>query len=166
MDSQTLTYMFGASQKILTANLAGITHDESLQAPHGAANCINWLAGHILNTRSRLAGLLGAGGPFILQPEASYYGRGSQPIRPGDPCANLEKLTEGLRDSSALLDAKFRSLTECELLREIDAKMFAIKPEKPTITAILSFLICHEMYHSGQIGTLRRLIGKPSGIGV
>ncbi len=165
MLAQTLAYIFGAEHKILLANLADISHDDSLRCAGETANGINWLAGHILGARGRMAARIGAGGPFLNDEESAFYGKGSQPIRMGDPCAPLERIVEGLKESAEKILARLETLTDAELAVEIDRKLFPIPPEKPTVGASVMFLIFHESYHNGQIGIVRRAIGKASGIG-
>jgi len=166
MQAETIAYVFGAAHRILMANLAGVSQEESLMCARETANGINWLAGHILNSRGRLARVLRAGGPFLTDLESTYYGRGSRPIHAGDPCANLEQLADGLRESAEKISARLATMTDAELDAEIDPKLFPIPPEKPTVAAMVTFLVFHEAYHNGQIGLNRRAIGKTSGIGV
>jgi hypothetical protein len=167
MDSETLAYAFASEHKILMANLGGITHDESLLCAGGCANGINWLAGHLLNARGRrIAAIIGAGGPFLTEDESQYYGRGTRPIRTGDPCVPLERLLEGLKASGVKITARLQTITEAELNVEIDRSLFAFPPDKPTVGKLVTFMLMHEMYHSGQIGLIRRALEKPSGIGV
>lgn len=166
MQAETIAYVFGAAHRILMANLAGITHEESLTCARETANGINWLTGHILNSRGRLARVLGAGGPFLTERESTYYGRGSRPIHAGDPCANLDQLVGGLRLSAEEISARLATMTDAELDAEIDLKLFPIPPDKPTVSAMVTFLLFHEAYHNGQIALNRRAMGKTSGIGV
>ena len=167
MYTETLVYAFSAGHKILLANLSGITHEESLQSAGGSANGINWLAGHILNSRSRLAARTGTpGGPFLSEQESAWYGKGSKAIGAGDPCVPLERIVEGLRQSVDVIAARLAQMSHAELEAEVDRSMFPIPPEKPTLGALVEFAILHEMYHSGQIGLVRRVLGKASGIGV
>jgi len=151
----------------LLANIAGITHEESLKSAGGSANGINWLAGHILNSRARLAARTGApGGPFLSEQEAAWYGKGSKPIGAGDPCVPLEGIVAGLQQTVDGIAAWLAQMTDAELEAAIDRTMFPIPPAKPTLGAMVEFAILHEMYHSGQIGLVRRALGKASGIGV
>ncbi len=165
MHAETLAYAFGAQNKILLSNLNGICHDESLLAPGPTANGINWLAGHVLNARGRIAKLTGAGGPFLTAEESAYYGKGSHNVRAGDPCAQLERLVAGLVESGTQIRARLAAMTDAELDAAVDVRLFPIPPDQPTLGALITFLVIHEAYHNGQIGIVRRAIGKPSGIG-
>lgn len=166
MQTATLAYGFTASQEILDRNLAGISHEESLLSTHDCANCINWLAGHILATRGRLTTLIQAGEPLLTPEETAAYAKGSGPIRAGDPCVPLERLIEGLRTSAAAVVERINAMTDADLERALDPSRFPIKPDQPTVGASVTFLLLHEGYHAGQIGVVRRLIGKRSGLGV
>lgn len=167
MYTETLAFAFVAGHKILLANLKGITHEDSLRSAGGAANGINWIAGHVLNTRSRFAARIGAvGGPFLNEEESAWYTKGSRPIGSGDPCVMLDRVVAGLEESAEIIGARLAQMTEAELEAAVDRSMFPIAPDNPTLGASVEFLILHEMYHSGQIGLVRRALGKPSGIGV
>ena len=124
MLAPTLAYAFGAGHRILMANLAGITHADSLRCAGESANGINWLAGHILTARGRLASRLGAGGPFLTEAEIVCYSKGSRPIREGDPCAPLDRLVEGLEESARKISARFQTITDAELEVEMDRNAF------------------------------------------
>jgi hypothetical protein len=166
MQAETLSYAFSAQNRILLANLAGIDHEDSLVCASETANGINWLAGHILNARGRIAKLIGAGGPFLAEVDAAFYGRGSRRISQGDPCAPLDRIVEELKVSAALISERLATMSDTDLDAEIDRKLFPIPPEKPTVGALITFLTIHEAYHNGQIGIVRKAIGKASGIGV
>jgi len=166
MQSEILAYGFSASQGILSRNLAGTSHEESLLVREGCINNVNWLAGHILATRGRLMALLNAGETLLTPEESAMYGRGSHPLQPGDPCVRLEKLVEGLQSSAAAILERLRAMQDADFEAALDPSNFPIKPEKATVGARVAFLLLHEGYHAGQIGTVRRLLGKPSGLGV
>jgi DinB superfamily len=167
MYNETLAFAFSAGHRILMANLAGITQEESLSSAGGAANSINWLAGHILNSRSRMAKRIAAGGePLLNEQESAWYGKGSRPIGPGDPCVPLERIVKGLEQTVGAVATRLAEMSDAELETLVDRSMFPIPPDKPTLGAAVQFGILHEMYHSGQIGLVRRALGKASGIGV
>ena len=48
------------------------------------------------------------------------------------------------------------------LEEELDLPGFPIKMEKPTRGAFLTLFLFHEGYHAGQLGIVRRLLGKES----
>ena len=76
MDKQTLLAGYGLGQYLIAGNTGGVTHEESLVQPSRAGNCINWIAGHLLDARGIILGLLG-GSPFLAAEETALYKRGS-----------------------------------------------------------------------------------------
>ena len=63
------------------------------------------------------------------------------------------------------LDRLSRATSE-DLTRQLDPKQFPIPVEEPTLATLLALNMYHEGYHSGQLALGRRLLGKPSGLGV
>ena len=72
----------------------------------------------------------------------------------------------GLQQTADGIPTRLAQMTHAELEAEVDRSMFPIPPEKPTLGALVEFAILHETDHSGQIGLVRRVLGKASGIGV
>ncbi|MBU0754734.1 MAG: hypothetical protein KJ645_06310, partial [Planctomycetes bacterium] len=61
---------------------------------------------------------------------------------------------------SAVLVERLRALDEKALAQTLDPSEFPVPVPQPTLGALLTVFMFHESYHAGQIGTLRRLIGK------
>ncbi|MEW6071846.1 MAG: DinB family protein [Planctomycetota bacterium] len=143
------------------ANLDGISHADSLAAPPKGGNGINWVLGHVVNTRGVMLDLLGAA-PVLGARGKELYGRGSKAIGPGAPCLSLEELRRLLDASQATLRQKLAAADEAALAREVPDLFDAA--QKTTCAVKLAQLLFHEAYHMGQIGTIRRAIGKEPGI--
>lgn len=142
-------------------NLAGVTHEESLRAPHGGGNCMNWVLGHIVYSRSGIARALGAA---VLLPKdrAAVYERGAAALTPSSPVVPFEELVAlyGRYQEDHL--ARLAKLDAATLAREVPS---LFRPEVPEpLGVFLSSLVFHEGYHVGQLGLLRRALGKPGAI--
>lgn len=166
MSVETFVLGFQTAQMLIQANLAGVSHEESLMQPTQAGNCINWLAGHLLTSREGLLGMLNAGGPVLAEDAAKPYQQGASPLRPEDSCVQLEQLAEGLSTSSEALLSRLKGMTDEDLESLLDPKLFPVPVEKPSLGTMLTLMLFHEAYHAGQIGLGRRLLGKPSGLGI
>jgi len=155
MDGQALAKVFEFSHMALTRNLEGITHEESVLAPDGGGNSLNWVLGHLLNYRNTILKLLGKP-PAWDSPQAARYARGSAPLGPDDDPVPFETLRAELDRSQGLLVAA---------LRAAPAEQLAAPAENgdPVATRI-AMLGFHEGYHGGQIGLLRRLLGHAGAI--
>ena len=160
--TQSLIQGFGAAERVLALNLAGVTHEESLVAPDAGGNCVNWIAGHLLASRGRILTLLG-GEAVLSEEEMQPYRRGAKGFAPASALP-LGRLTDGLQRSGNEILERLASLPEGSLDEMLDPSTFPVPPEIPTRGALISFLLFHESYHGGQIGLLRRMLGKKGGI--
>jgi len=77
MHALLLAQQFELNHHVAHANLAGITHEESLVHPSPAGNCLNWVFGHVVATRNTIMDTLGE--PRIWKADAASDGtRGSR----------------------------------------------------------------------------------------
>ena len=163
MLNDSLSLAFEMANFTMDANLEGVSHQESLQPPQPSGNCVNWTAGHILSTRDMILAIMGET-PFLTAEETNLYKRGSQPLRPEDPCVDLDRIRQGLGVTAQTIGEKLKTLTAQEFDSPLDPSVFPVPVEKPTLGSMLTLIMFHEGYHVGQIGMGRRLIGKPGAI--
>lgn len=154
---QQLAFTHGSARR----NLEGVTNEESRVAGAGGANCINWVLGHMVTARNAMLGLLG-GEPVMDAEGAAVYARHSQPIAPGSTSRPLEELNR-LFDASQVallerLDTADGSLFDRQVPRLFDPD------EREPVGVQLATLAFHEAYHAGQLGVLRRAVGKEGAI--
>lgn len=140
-------HQVSVTYKVISINIEGITHEESMIFPNGEANCMNWVLGHLIDVRNGLLHILGEdlvwnGEPF------SAYKRGVIALEKKDEFVDFEELKSYLQKSQEKLEAKLNTLDR-------------FNPENINDIATLCF---HENYHSGQLGYIRRLLGKSGGI--
>ena len=141
--------------------LADIDEHDWFQVPSGGATHLAWQVGHLAMAEYGLC-LFRQRGRAEIDPTLmtgafrKQYGRGSQPNP--DPAGN---------PSVGEILAIFHRVHE-QVLREIDGfspESLAEPVELPyaaTATKLGALLFCshHEMLHAGQIGLLRRMLGK------
>jgi len=159
VSAEVLLFLFDFDHRALTLNREGVTHAESLIVATPGSNCMNWMLGHILDSRRSVLELLDAE-PVWSEADAAPYDTGES--------AWPDPNTAGARPWDALV-ADFE--TSQERIREALAR---VTPErlaglhKPGAKRPrgmhLHFLQFHEAYHVGQIGLLRRVVGKPGAI--
>lgn len=161
MDIETLCFQFGASYGIALRNLEGVSHSESLTAPQPGGNCLNWVVGHLLASRSKLLELLGQQRIWNAE-EVAVYERGSEPIGP-DNARPFEELRDAYQSSQeALLDG-LRTVPR-ERLSE-PAPFSPGGRQDESFGSLLALFAVHEAYHVGQTGVLRRIAGHPGAMG-
>ncbi len=162
MDREAIAQLYQFTHAVLTQNCRDISHEESLRAPAPSGNCLNWVLGHILSTRTPILRLAGQE-PIWTAEEAAPYKRGSSPLAPNRTveARPFESLLADLDRSQERLLAGLNSLTEAQLaadgLPEVPGGLQPVGNQ----LAIFNF---HEAYHAGQTGLLRRIIGKAGAI--
>jgi uncharacterized damage-inducible protein DinB len=155
VDAESMARIAGFSQRSLQMNLEGISHRDALaQPPHGG-NCANWIVGHVLVHRDVMLAALGHP-PVWTDPARERYDRGSPPITGDGPdVVPLDRLRELLERTGEAVPAAIRAAGDAKL---------AEAAEKGTVGSNVAFLQFHEGYHSGQLGLLRRILGKEGAI--
>lgn len=136
-----------SNYKVISMNIEGITNEESMIFPNGDVNCMNWVLGHLLYIRNAFLETLGEE-PVWDGEKFSCYQRGAIPLDRKDELVTFEELKSYLEKSQDKLEAKLISIE-------------SFNPE--SINDIAIFCL-HELYHSGQLGILRRILGKPGAI--
>ncbi|GEJ47894.1 MULTISPECIES: hypothetical protein [unclassified Chryseobacterium] len=132
---------------VISSNIEGITNEESMVFPNGEANCMNWILGHLIYIRNPLLNILGEESVWDSE-KFSFYNRGEIALDHKDKLVSFEELKSYLKQSQDKLEAKLNTLNsfQTEMVKDI------------------STLSLHEIYHSGQLGYLRRILGKPGAI--
>ena len=150
MDAQYYLRFFEIHQWIFNQHAAGVTHEESCVAPKSGGNPLNWVLGHIVASRNDILRLLGRP-PYWSDEEAGPYLRGADGRLDPAQARPLPEIIEALEQSHAAIR------TGLEAMQPSD---FEKPTEKGTVGADLAFLNFHESYHAGQVGLLRRMLGK------
>jgi len=154
MTGKLLAAQLAYTSFTLHKNLEGITHTDSLTQPDPCGNCINWVVGHIVchrNVMHRLAGIE----PVWDAESADRYKRGSDPMTSLQEAADLSTMVQLYEESQAALTSKLADISEDELEKQAGDDTLAMQ---------LAGLIFHESYHMGQIGVIRRVMGKEPGL--
>jgi len=136
-----------SNYQVISLNIDGITHEESMIFPNGEANCMNWILGHLIHIRNPFLNILGEESVWDSE-KLSCYNRGEIPLERKDELVSFEDLKSYLKQSQERLETKLGTLTSF----------------KPEMVNDISTLSLHEIYHSGQLGYLRRILGKPGAI--
>ncbi|WP_288374022.1 hypothetical protein [Chryseobacterium culicis] len=146
-DIEIIKNQVASTYYVITANTEGITHAESMIFPNGEANCMNWILGHLIYIRNPLLNILGEESVWDRE-KFSFYNRGEIALDHKDKLISFEDLKAYLKQSQDKLEAKLNTLESFE----------------PEMIKDISTLSLHEIYHSGQLGYLRRILGKPGAI--
>ena len=153
-----LRFLYDFNLRALHLNCEGWTHAESIVEPRPAGNSANWVLGHILANRSYILKLLDET-PLWSEADGEPYER-ERDAEPFDPTTgrSWDSMRADLETTQERIRAGLARLTPAQL---------AVK-KKPEDRRILGeqlhFLAFHEGYHAGQLGMLRRFVGKPGAI--
>jgi uncharacterized damage-inducible protein DinB len=144
-------YRLQVDERTIKRQLNGLTHEDTLLQPEVRGNCINWILGHLVLSRSELMERLGLE-PIWGEAETSIYDRETAPITSLDcPHLTLDRLWEDFIVAGEKLVARLETITDDEL----DADY----TETATLGKSVNFTIWHEGYHVGQFEYLRQLTG-------
>ncbi|RLJ33016.1 hypothetical protein CLU97_2489 [Chryseobacterium sp. 7] len=146
-DIEIIKNQVASTYYVITSNIEGITHEESMIFPNGEANCMNWILGHLIYIRNPLLNILGEESVWDSE-KFSFYNRGEIALDHKDKLIRFGDLQSYLKQSQDKLEAKLNTLESF----------------KPEMVKDISTLSLHEIYHSGQLGYLRRILGKPGAI--
>jgi len=147
MSSHLLIASLEFNQKSLDSLLADLTPEETLSFPHESINNIHWIVGYIASQRDTLLEDL-TGEMTFPQDLKPLYSRGGDARKMGksiDWKVCLDILKEQFNDISAWV-------------LEWDTKGRLDQEKGDQIVKYLS----DEAYHIGQVGLIRKLIGKKS----
>ncbi|MCP3920785.1 MAG: DinB family protein [bacterium] len=161
MIKQALLTQLGFTHYSITKNLEGITHADSLERPQNGGNGINWVLGHIVNSRGSFTKHFDADPP-LDEASAKLYGRGAEPIGPGSDAVQLEELTRLLDASQERIAGLLQEADEAFLAVEVP-QLFAPDKTQPRGVQFAAVLF-HESYHAGQLGSIRGALGKGGAI--
>jgi hypothetical protein len=142
-------------------NTEGITHEESLVQPQPAGNCLNWVAGHLLCIYNNVLPLVGEK-PVMDESILARYDRGSAALKNPGEALQLSDILAACDEATRRLEAGLSRLSPEQL--DAPAPFSPSKNPNETVRSLLGVVTFHQAYHSGQLGLLRRIIGKPGAI--
>ena len=150
---EALIELFNRTQWVIKQQTAGLTQADSLLQPAQAANCLNWVVGHIVASRNSI--LLALGETMVWDEETlAVYKRESEPLTDGEQAQPLEKLLADLDLTHSQIINALENISAGTLEETLDSD------PKRSIGQRVAFLHWHETYHSGQLELLQALAGK------
>lgn len=157
MDPQVapLHAMLELNTDLLLNCLDGLTDEEARRRLAGGGNTIAFLAAHLTDTRHFLANRLGHP---IANPLSRYLAQASS-IDDIVEWPTLTEQREWWRTVSRHLGQVVAART-AEELRRPDVHRFPMGDSSEL--GMIAFLAQHDSYHIGQMGFLRRQLGKPA----
>jgi uncharacterized damage-inducible protein DinB len=137
---ETVIAQHFACYRVAMANLQGLSDEDARFQPQPGGNSVHWLLRHVISTRDRLLPALG-----------------QQALAPQDD-APLADLVAQFGESQERLVAGLKKLPATRLREK--APFSPRQDPNETLATLLPLMPFHESYHIGQIGMVRRLLGK------
>lgn len=156
-----LALQFGFTNGVFHQNTEGVTHEESLVAPKPAGNCMNWVLAHLLVARNSALAMLGEG-PVGSPAKLERFARGSKPLTDAAEALDWEEMREAWNAAQEKIQAGLGKITDEQLAAPLpeDRNPFRLA----NVGEMFTVLAFHETYHIGQLGVIRRTIGKEGAI--
>ena len=149
--AESLSRYYKIIYNVVNRQLDGITHEESLIQPPFRGNCLNWVFGHLVFSRTSVLAFLREELPWSKE-EAARYQRDSEPVTSADGAVPFDQLRDYFEVSQNRIVAG---------LQRISPEQRAwVSDGKSTVGEEIAFLQWHETYHAGQLDHLRQLAGK------
>ncbi|MEK6255760.1 MAG: DinB family protein [Chloroflexota bacterium] len=131
-----------------------LTHEDSLLQPESRGNCMNWVLGHMLDSRDRVLNMLGEE-RLVMLDQKEIYTNGSDPItEDGEHVIKLERLLEMFQIGQERIESGIRQLD----VKKLD-EMVGKEGREVRFGDRLHFWYFHDTYHTGQLEYLRQLTG-------
>jgi hypothetical protein len=139
----------------------GVTHEESLIKPQPAGNCLNWVVGHLVAVYNNALPMLGQEA-VISKESIAEYQRGAPPLDESMPVLPIAELLALWDKAHTRIDAGLAALPADAL--DQPAPFSPTGNPNETVGTLLSTVMFHQAYHTGQTALLRRIVGKPGAI--
>lgn len=160
--NETIISQLQFAQWAAMRNLEGVTHEDSVVRPAGGGNDGNWVLGHVIAVRNRLLPGLGETPLWDDERIRAYVAESSDDTAARVP---FDELVEAFSKTHDMMIAGIARLDEQAL-----AQKAPFSPGKPnpdeTLASLMTKIVVHESYHIGQMGMLRRSMGKEGAIRV
>ena len=152
-----LTQQFALMYSTAAANLNGMTHDQSIVQPPGGGNCANWILGHLVNVHNGLMQLIGT---EPVWDSAQLARAGFDPITGPENAIDWDTLRDRFLGSRDRCLAAIAALTDGQLAEHVPDPFGDTCPR----ASLLNVLAYHQAYHTGQLGTVRRVAGMEGAV--
>lgn len=143
MKNLEITTLLNYNHYAVNKNLESVSHEESLINPPKGGNCINMVLGHIVTARDSLLKTFGFE-EMCDEKTGKMYAQKAPPLE-----------VENAIDINELL--RMYNESQEKIMNVLPQQNLSGEEEKIKNIVGLAF---HEAYHAGQIGILRRVIGK------
>lgn len=151
--STVIKEQFDLQTRLFNNVLEGIEDTESNDRPNEQVNHMKWIAGHLVSSRQ---GMCEIGGFEPLKKIEDQFGHGKSI----DPNANYMSIKELKEQWNEIAEPIKRGIENMPETAWEEKSQFGLPISDQTMRGMLGFLMHHEAYHIGQMGILRKYLGK------
>ena len=151
--AQTLAAQFDLHTRLFNNVLVGITDAEANGRARDTVNHLTWLAGHLTSTRFGMGKIAGL---EEQDPWSDLFSHGHSISDEAD-YPSIEAIKAKWDAISGVISAGLAHLPDEVLGNPAPSKT---PIDDGTLGGMLAFLMHHEAYHIGQMGFLRKYLGK------
>lgn len=156
IEASTLIKMAQSNYGIIQRQVKDLTHEHSLLQLPFRGNCLNWVVGHITQSRNKMLRLVDEASVWTPEQNARYD-TNSTPITPDDEALRFERILADLAVAHQRLIDRLETLSPEDLTLPAKPVIEGFPPM--TTGQFLHSLLWHETYHVGQTEILRQLAG-------
>lgn len=158
--NETIISQLQFAQWAAMRNLEGVSHEDSVVRPANGANDSNWVLGHVIAVRNKVMAAVGEAPIWDDARVAPYLAESTNDTAARIP---LDELRAAFATTHERLTAGIARLDEHALQQKAPFSPGKSNPDE-TLQSLLAKIVVHESYHIGQIGILRRAMGKEGAI--
>ena len=145
--------LLAVGDDLIPKAVEGLSREDLLAQPGEDSNPMIWMWGHLVNTRCGLLNMLGVEHPRFHN---ELFGLGSEIAAP-EIYPSAEEIQAAWDDVTAKLHARCEAMTGEELSQPAP-RQFRVADS--TLRGVLWFMAWHEGTHCGQMGYLKKWLGK------
>lgn len=160
-EAEVLRQQARAVHAVIGMQTDGVTHEESLIQPQPAGNSLNWVIGHLVAVYNSALPILGQE-PVTTKEHLADYQRGTPAWENGAKALPLSELLGLWNTAHERFDAGLGTLQSESL--DQSAPYSPTGNPNETTRSLLTTIVFHQAYHTGQTALLRRIVGKPGAI--
>jgi len=149
-----IAMIFATNDILVLRALDGLTPQQLWEAPTDRNNAMLWIAGHLVQTRAQLLGVLGES---FDTGWGDRFNRGAV-VGAADGYPPREQIERVMGDVSQRLQAKLAALSDVQLAQPPAAAIAGAK----TIADQVALFAFHDSYHVGQMAFIRKALGFPA----
>ena len=152
------TNMFKMNTTMFERATQGVPAEQWLERPGDDSNPLAWIVGHVVVHRAKVARLLGL---EWSAPWEKFFERGA-PLVASEQYPDAAELQRSFQQLSQKVESALPAASEDLLNKPVPKESPSLDG---TVGGTIALLCLHETYHMGQLGYLRKWLGRGRAVG-